>query len=156
MPALDALQYVQGENWLGVALSALMRIPKDRIAWLGAEALRRLQSAPLTDQQRFLLAECVQAYLPLDEEQQREFEKLVATELYQGVRAMNTTWFEKGIEKGIEKERRETVREQLEDRFGALPPLAQERLQALSTEELKSLRKALLHAASLKELGLED
>jgi hypothetical protein len=156
LPALDALQYVQGDNWLGVALSALMRIPKDRITWLGAEALRRLQSAPLTDQQRFLLAECVQAYLPLDEEQQREFEKLVATEPYQGVRAMNTTWFEKGIEKGIEKGRRETIRELLEDRFGALPPQAEQRLQALSTEELKSLRKALLHAASLKELGLED
>ncbi len=43
LPGLDAVQYVQGDNWLGVALAALMRIPKDRIAWLGAEALRRLQ-----------------------------------------------------------------------------------------------------------------
>jgi len=66
---------------------------------------------------------------------------------------MNTTWFQKGIEKG----RRETIREMLEDRFGALPPRAEERLQALSLEELKSLRKALFHAASLKDLlGLED
>jgi len=63
---------------------------------------------------------------------------------------MNTTWFEKGIE----KERRETVRELLEDRFGTLPPRAEERLQALSMEELKSLRKGLLRAASLQELGL--
>ncbi len=53
LPALDAIQYVQGDNWLGVALAALMRIPPDRAAWLGAEALRRLQEAPLTDQQRF-------------------------------------------------------------------------------------------------------
>jgi hypothetical protein len=152
LPGLDALQYVHGDNWLGVALSALMRIPKNRIAWLGAEALRRLHSAPLSDQQRFLLAECVQAYLPLDPEQQGEFEKLVATEHFQGVRAMNTTWFEKGIE----KERRETIRELLEERFGALPAQAQERLQTLSMEQLKSLRKLLLHAASLRELGLED
>src|SRR5438128_1830065 len=70
LPALDAVQYVQGDNWLGVALSALMRIPKDRVAWLGAEALRRIKDAPVTDQQRFILAECVQAYLPLDEAQQ--------------------------------------------------------------------------------------
>jgi hypothetical protein len=68
LPALDAVEYVQSANWLGVALSALMRIPRDRVAWLGAEALRRIQEAPLTDQQRFLLGECVQAYLPLDAE----------------------------------------------------------------------------------------
>ena len=70
LPALDAVKYVEGANWLGVALAALMRIPKDRVAWLGAEALRRIQAAPLSDQQRFMLGECVQAYLPLDEVQQ--------------------------------------------------------------------------------------
>ena len=84
LPALDGVEYVQGDNWLGVALAALMRIPPERAAWLGAEALRRIKDAPLTEQQRFLLGECVQAYLPLDEEQQREFEQLVATEPYRG------------------------------------------------------------------------
>jgi hypothetical protein len=73
LPALDAIEYVQGDNWLGVALAALMKIPKDQVAWLGAEALRRIQAAPLSDQRRFLLGECVQAYLPLDEEQRRQF-----------------------------------------------------------------------------------
>ena len=58
LPALDAVEYVQGTNWLGVALAALMGIPKDRVAWLGAEALRRIQTAPLTDQQRFLWRRC--------------------------------------------------------------------------------------------------
>src|SRR6266566_8453511 len=66
LPALDAVEYVQGENWLGVALAALMKIPRERVAWLGAEALRRLKDAPLTEQRRYLLGECVQAYLPLD------------------------------------------------------------------------------------------
>src|SRR5437763_645467 len=87
LPALDAVEYVQGDNWLGVALAALMRIAPERAAWLGAEALRRIQSAPLTDQQRFLLGECVQAYLPLDAEQQRACERLAATEPSPGVRA---------------------------------------------------------------------
>src|SRR5260370_31964649 len=119
---MDGVEYVQGENWLGVALAALMKIPKDRAAWLGAEALRRVQAARLSDQKRFLLGECVQAYLPLDEAQQQEFERLVTTEPYKGVQAMNTTWFEKGIEKGIEKERRESLRELLEEKFGALTP----------------------------------
>src|SRR5437588_493814 len=69
----------------------------------GAAALRKIKDAPLTDQKRFLLAECVQAYLPLGEKQQREFEGLIATEKYHGVRQMNTTWFDKGIQQGIQQ-----------------------------------------------------
>jgi hypothetical protein len=68
-----------------------MHIPRDRAAWLGAEALRRIKDAPLTDQRRFLIGECVQAYLPLDEEQQREFEQLVATEPYREIQPMTRT-----------------------------------------------------------------
>lgn len=152
LPALDGVQYVQGDSGLGVALATLMRIPRDRMAWLGAEALRRIQELPLTEQKRFLLGECVQAYLPLDEEQQREFERLAATEPYKGVRAMNATWFEKGIEKG----RRELLLEQLEERFGPLPAGAAERLQEWPAERLTVLARAILHAQSLRELGLAD
>jgi hypothetical protein len=65
---------------------------------------------------------------------------------------MNTTWFERGIE----HERRESVRELLEERFGSLPLAAQERLQALNIDQLKLLRKAVLRANSLQELGLES
>ncbi len=159
LPELDGLEYVRGDNWLGVALSALMRIPKERMGWLGAEALRRISSAPLTDQQRFLLGECVQAYLPLDDEQQREFQKLVATEPYRGVQAMNTTWFERGIEegieKGIEKGHRELLREQLEERFGPLSETVLARLRQLPADQLSSLGRALMRAKSLRELGLE-
>ena len=171
LPALDAVQYVQGDNWLGVALAALMRIPKDRAAWLGAEALRRIQSAPLNDQQRFLLGECVQAYLPLDDQQQQEFEKLIATDTYRGVQAMNTTWYEKGIEKGIEmnttsyekgiekgieKGRRLLLREQLEEQFGVLSPDVSNRIETLPADEVIRVGKAVLNANSLRELGLEE
>src|SRR5262249_46892553 len=95
-------------------------IPRDRVAWFGAETLRRIQTGPLTDQQRFLLGECVQAYLPLDAAQ--PLECLVAREQFKGVQTMNVTWYEKGIENGIEtgmeKERRESVRELLEEQYG--------------------------------------
>jgi hypothetical protein len=156
LPGLDAVQYVQGDNWLGIALAALMKIPPHRVAWLGAEALRRIQQAPLTEQQRFLLGECVQAYLPLDQDQQREFERLVATEPYKGVQAMNATWYEKGIEEGIEKERRSSLRELLEVRFGPLPAAALEKLDRLTTEHLLSLRQQLFSAKSLHDLELDN
>lgn len=155
LPALDAVEYVQGMNWLGVALAALMKIPKERIAWLGAEALRRITESPLPEQKRFLLGECVQAYLPLDAEQQQEFERLVTGESYRGVKAMNTTWFEKGVAKGRE-ELRELVRQQLEERFGSLPPQALERLERLPLDEVRTLGKKLLRTQTLGELGLQD
>jgi hypothetical protein len=156
LPGLDGVQYVQGDNWLGVALAALMRIPKERVAWLGAEALRRIKDAPVTEQQRFLLAECVQAYLPLDAAQQREFERLVASAPYHGVQAMNVTWYEKGLEKGLEKGRREMLRTQLEERFGPLPTAVVERLEQMPGEQLLALGKALVRAHTLADLGLED
>ena len=100
LPALDAVEYVQGDNWLGVALAALDAHSAGPGRLAGGRGAAAHSGAPLTDQQRFLLGECVQAYLPLDAEQQREFERLVATEPYRGVQAMNTTWYEKGVEKG--------------------------------------------------------
>jgi hypothetical protein len=156
LPALNAVEYVEGDNWLGVALSALMRIPAERVAWLGAEALRRIQEAPLTDQQRFLLGECVHAYLPLDPEQEREFERLLATETYRGAQAMNVTPYEKGLAKGREEERRAILQEQVEEKFGPLSAGVQERLRQLPADRLVALTKAVLRAESLRDLGLED
>jgi hypothetical protein len=65
---------------------------------------------------------------------------------------MNTTWYEKGIEKG----RRETLRQQLESRFGPLPSSVLERLQEWPTEGLAELATGVLRAESLRDLGLED
>jgi len=156
-----------------------MKIPAEQVAWLGAEALRRIQAAPLSDQQRFLLGECVQAYLPLDDEQQRQFERLLASEAYSGVQAMNTTSYEKGLQKGLEKAQvmnttwyekgleqgleqglergqRKLLHEQLEAKFGPLSASALERLDHLPAERIWALGKAILKANSLRELGLED
>jgi hypothetical protein len=170
LPGLDGVEYVQGESWLGVALSALMKIPPERVAWLGVEALRRLAGAPLSEQERFLLGECVQAYLPLDQGQMREFEGLLQSESYAEVRAMNQTMYEKGIEKGIEEGiekgwqegrqegrlegRIEVVIIMLQHRFGVLPDVIRPALERLSEEELRVLALKIPDASSLADLGL--
>jgi hypothetical protein len=84
-----------------------------------------------------------------------------------GVHAMNTTWYDKGIQIGfrigfqiglqigIEKGRRNSLRELLEERFGTLSPAVLARLDGLPAEQLPAL-KAVLRANSLAELGLTD
>ena len=160
LPALDAIKYVEGENWLGVALAALMKIPKEKAAWLGAEALRRIKEAPLNDQKRFLLGECVQAYLPLDEVQQKEFDELLAGSNYQGVTAMNLTWHDKGILKGLEQGRLETLREVVQnlllERFSPLPPTINHRIDQMPVDQLSAMVKTIARAKSLKDTGLAD
>ena len=151
LPGLKAVDYLEKDNWLGVALTALMEIPPEQAAWLGAEALRRIQSAPLSDQKKYLLGECVEAYLTLDKAQKQEFDALLVTENYAGARVMNQSSFEKGIEKG----RRVVLREQLEDKFGALPTGVEAALEKLPLGEVIRLSKVVMHAQSLSDLGLE-
>jgi hypothetical protein len=159
LPALDAVKYVQGDNWLGWALAALMKIPKDQIAPLGMEAMRRIVGAPLSEQKRFLLWNCLEAYLPIGQNILDEFDKLLNTERYSGAKAMNKTTYERGEEagekKGEEKARRDVCREIMEDRFGPLPTKVTERLQQMSLVDLIPLCKAVLHAQSLNDLGFD-
>lgn len=153
LPGLDGVQYVQGDNWLGVALAALMRIPPDRAAWLGAEALRRLTDAPLSEQKKFLLAECVQAYLPLDEPQKQEYERLLLGEPYTEVRAMNKTVFEEGLEKGIEKGMQIILLRQGSKRFGPPSEGAEARIRSVQDiSRLEELTDRILEVHSWQEL----
>jgi Domain of unknown function (DUF4351) len=103
------------------------------------------------EQRRLLLADFVEAHLPLDDAQKREMEALLATEKYAEVRAMNKTHFEKGEEQG----RRDALREIIEARFGALSAAVDARLKEMPLAELKELAKALLKAQSLADLGLD-
>jgi hypothetical protein len=152
LPGLDGEHYVAGEHLLGVALTALMRVPPARRAQVHAEALRRLAEAREDDYRRHLLLDCLEAYATLDEAQAQELEALLRTERYRGTQAMAITTFEKGLQQG----QRTTLRKQLEARFGPLGPSAQQRLDSLSPERLEALTLELLKARSLQDLGLED
>lgn len=156
LPALDADRYLRGANWLGVALTALMRIPPAQRLALGVEAWRRLVQSPENEYRRYLLCECVDAYLPLDDAQRRDFETLVRSDSDAGVRTMATTLFEKLRQEGREEGRREFIQMQLEERFGPLSPHVQEQVQTMAAEQLTALGRALLKAQSLRELGLEE
>lgn len=151
LPALDGERYALGENLLGVALSALMRVPQQRKAELYAEALKRLALSRENDFRRFLLTECLEAYSALDADQQQRVRSLLATEPYLGVRPAMITTYERGAQEG---ERRLAMR-QLQAKFGPLSAEVQARLEAMPQEQFDAMMLEYYKAASLKELGLE-
>jgi hypothetical protein len=156
LPALTAEQYVAGSNWLGVALAALMRIPTERRVWLRSEALRRvLLESHETDYRKFLLQECVESYLVLDEPQRQQYEALLQTEPFQEIRPMMTTTYEKGVLEGERRGTLRAVRLFLEARFGQLPPALLASLATLPQERLLALIPLAGKAEALDELGLD-
>jgi hypothetical protein len=186
LPGLDGEQYVAGEHLLGVALTALMRVPPERRAAVHAEALRRLAEAREDEYRRYLLWECLEAYAALDEAQAQELGALLRTQRYQGVQTMAVTTFEKGVQAGLQQAattfekgvqaglqqaattfekgvqaglqqgQRTMLQKQLEARFGPLSPNAQQHLESRSPEQLEALALSLLEAQSLQEMGLEE
>jgi hypothetical protein len=152
LPALDGEQYATGENLLGVALSALMRVPAERKAELYAEGLKRIARSGENDFRRFLLTECLEAYGELDEAQKEHLHALLQTEAYHEVEPLMKTTYERGIEQG---ERRLTLR-LMQAKFGPLTPGVKQQVEALSPEALAQLQLDLLTAQSLEELRLSD
>jgi len=162
LPGLNAEDYVKGDNWLGVALAALMRIPDDRIIALGQDALERISAAPVTEQRRFLLGECVEAYLPVHQQVIDEYrDRMIRTSITRVPPVNKTSYMtgkEEGREAGREEGRRialiELLEAQLESRFGPLSSESLARLRELPDDRLKQLGIALVSAGSLAELGL--
>jgi hypothetical protein len=151
LPGLDAEQYATGENLLGIALSQLMRVPAGRRAELFAEGLKRIARSGENDWRRFLLAECLEAYTELDDDQRQRLQAMLTTEQYAEVRPVMITTYERGKIAG----QREAVLRFLEAKFGSLPAEVTRRVEALSPEELELLTRDYPKAQSLKELRLE-
>jgi hypothetical protein len=127
-----------------------MRIPKGRRAWFRSEALRRvLLECRENDYRRYLLAECIEAYLALDEPEQQEFALLLLTEPYKEIGPMMLTTYEKG---GIETARRILLCLGRK-RFGDPEATALASLQAITDlERLEQLSERLLEVTSWQEL----
>ena len=119
-----------------------------------------------------LLSNLVETYVKLDKDEQKIFEERLETLAErEEVQTMQMTWAEeieqkgilKGIEQGIQKGRLEGMQEgirtvltqQLELRFGSLPPAVLERLRQLDDPaDLRRLSEQILEARSLGDLDL--
>jgi hypothetical protein len=146
LPALPAERYLASSNWLGVALSALMRIEPERKPWLRAEILRRLAlECKENDYRKLLLVDCVEAYLPMEGEQLVAYERLVREDpRYQEATKMHVTLREEleaiGERKGLQK----LVMRAGTERFGA--PDESVRRKLAEIEDVARLQDLVLAA----------
>ncbi len=153
---MDGEPYATGENLLGVALSALMRLPAERRAELYAEGLKRIAGSAENDYRRFLLAECLEAYAELDEAQKERVQALLHSEAYPEVEPLMKTTYERGIEDGIVQGERRSALRLMGAKFGPLSAEVKRQVEALTPEALARLQLDLLTAQALEELRLED
>ena len=161
LPGLPAADYLRGDNWLGVALSALMKAPKDQRIPFGAEAMQRLGDSPLTDGKKALLGDCVETYIEIPEENSQKFRDILDANATGRIKPMNKTrvqiareeGIEQGIERGIEKGlleghlrgQRAAVTELLEAKFGPVPSAFCDSLSSIA--DPTELRRHLVAAA---------
>jgi len=155
LPGLNAEDYVGGDNWLGVALSALMRMPPGRAAELGAEALRRIGGAPVTDKQRLYLGDCVEAYLNLPPEENARFRAILEANAEDKLMPRNKTSFDYGLEEGMEKGQLNSFRamlsELLEAKFGPVPADLSAKYTAVS--DIDALKRWVVAAGKADTLA---
>lgn len=137
---------------------------------LKLECLRRIVGLKLDEVRTFLLANIVETYLELSEEEQIRYDRHLEDNAdAEEVRTMQMTWADKMIAKGREEglsmgiargrldEARRILVEVLTVRFGPLPTIATTRLERLDDpEELRRLTRQAIGSASLAELGLGD
>ena len=82
--------------------------------------LNGIATSEITEAQAALLAHFVETYLPLTPAEQKAFEQLIQREEV-AVMEFITPWERKGIEQGRTQEARDTLLEQLQEKFAAVP-----------------------------------
>ncbi len=151
LPALDGLTYYHGANLLGLALSALMKLPAADRARIKAEGLARIARSQENSARKEFLTECFNNYLELDPADVPEFNRLQAELFPEGKEMVNTI-----EDRGRLLEKREMLYKQLKQKFDPLPEDVKHRLELLPVERLDEIVLTILTARSLKELGLAD
>jgi hypothetical protein len=159
--------YLRRPEPLAWAVAGLMHRGRLSRAEHKLACLRPIVEADLDEARRFLLAECVETYVQLDEAARQEYRALLAEPQNREVATMELTWsgqiaqevrehaLREGREEGREEGRRELLLDLLERRFGPLPGTTVRRVQQLTTaEELSALAARIFDARSLKDLGL--
>lgn len=151
---LDWRQYRESNNPAAVALMAKMRMQPEERKQVKVECLTRLMGLGLDPYRTELIAGFVNVYLRLtpEEEEWVMGQVKAATKAEETEPLFWTYWHEKGHEKGRREEVLRMAHKLLRRTVGEIDPAAEERMAALTTEQLEDLCDALLDFRSAADL----
>lgn len=151
LPDLASDDYLEQDNPLGTALSALMRPGRSGRALRRALGLRQEALRQVDEARRSLLINLIETYLPLSAEEEAEFQGIVGRPEFEGAKQMITVYEQRGIIQG----KRDTLLRLLRRKFGELPQDSVTKIESITAEaELDTLLERVLTAASLGEMKL--
>ena len=151
----EASESLATENPVAYGLAPLMQRGEMSNPRLKAICLSGIAQSAITEAQAALLTYFVETYLPLTGAEAEEFEQLIQREEV-NVMEFISSWQRQGRTEGRAEEARDVLLEQLQEKFDDLPDTAVRQVQAISSiEELRRLRRQLIHASSLQEMGID-
>jgi flagellar biosynthesis/type III secretory pathway protein FliH len=129
------------------------------------QALRAMAASRVDEARKALLANVVETYLILADDEQTDLEQLVSRPESEEIREMISVYEQRGIDKGIERGieqglargKRETLLRQMRHKFGDLPEAVSARVEAVfDMNELDRLLDGVLEAESIAALGFPE
>lgn len=153
-----AEDYLARPEPLAWALAALMDSGASSQAEHRLACLRRIGAARLRAERKAMLADFVDAYLPLTSDQEEEY-KIIEAGNTKEERAVWMTWSERlraeGAREGERRALQGVLVRLLEKRFGPVPQKALKKVESLkSVPRLNDLVERVVTASTLEELGL--
>lgn len=148
-----AEEYLQRPEPLAWALAALMTPGSLSRPQHKRACLRRIAAARLPEEKRLLLVDCVETYLVLTDEEEREYKGLGKRKTEGMMNPMHMTWSERMMAQGRVDGVRQVLLRQMNQRFGPLPERVRQKVEGIaSMPRLNRLADRLLVAGSLEEL----
>lgn len=158
LPGLSAADYLDRGEALAAGLAGLMQIPDGQRVQIKGQSLMRLAESALDDQHKYLLGECLDTYLTLNQQEDQALQETLTSKPFRKAKQMTTTWEARGIAKGeargIAKGQRDLVLSLLSDRFGRVTQRIRRKLESLTAEELRELATRIYRVDSIDDLNL--
>ena len=143
--------FVDIENVVASALMAKMAMKSEERPLVKAQSLRLLASLQLNPAATQLVSGFIDQYLPLDTTEEEIFQQQIdkiEAEARESVMEIVTSWLTKGREQEIER----VVLRLLQRKIGTLEKSLEEKVKALSLEQLEDLSVAILDFNNCNDL----
>jgi len=156
LAGLSAWEFVETGKPLAAALAALMDSRGGSRAELKAQCMQAIANSGVAEAKRILLLYCLDTYLELGQQEEREYDRLLVEPKYKEASQMATSFLTKAHEEGRREGRADLVLDITRMRFGRVPRVVSRRVKAaVDEDELNRLVAEIVAAESPSDLKFD-